>query len=129
MDAARVLAVNAGSSSIRFALYDMDESLRRCARGKIDRIGVSRTTLTVEGSIGARAQSYAINVRNHGGAAGALSACFHKYGNVCDRLEPCGHRVHDIRYRIYESDYLATGLKTRGSFPQSGPWGTVWCTA
>ena len=73
MDAARVLAVNAGSSSIRFALYDMDESLRRCARGKIDRIGVSRTTLTVEGSIGARAQSYAIDVRNHDGAASALS--------------------------------------------------------
>src|SRR5580698_6278165 len=41
-----LLAVNGGSSSIRFALYSARAPIRRIAEGKIDRIGLARTTLT-----------------------------------------------------------------------------------
>jgi acetate kinase len=42
-----LLAINGGSSSIRFAVYDADAALRRRLDGKIDRIGSSGTTLSV----------------------------------------------------------------------------------
>ena len=67
-----VLAVNAGSSSIRFALYDLTDPLPERLRGKIERIGLPGTKLTIDGSPGRRAQSRAIDARNHRGAASAL---------------------------------------------------------
>jgi acetate kinase len=41
-----VLTINGGSSSIRFAVYEASQSLRRRLDGKIDRIGSSGTNLT-----------------------------------------------------------------------------------
>jgi acetate kinase len=43
-----VLAINGGSSSIRFAMYDTGQTPRRALAGKIDRIGSKDTRLTVE---------------------------------------------------------------------------------
>jgi acetate kinase len=43
-----LLAINGGSSSIRFALYGEGEPLRRLLDGKVDRIGLSGTSLTVQ---------------------------------------------------------------------------------
>ncbi|HXC25940.1 MAG TPA: hypothetical protein VNU46_08490 [Gemmatimonadaceae bacterium] len=40
-----ILTINGGSSSIRFAVYEANETLRRRLDGKIDRIGVSGTNL------------------------------------------------------------------------------------
>lgn len=45
-----VLTINGGSSSIRFAVYESGETLRRRLAGKIDRIGLSGTNLTLTGS-------------------------------------------------------------------------------
>ncbi len=42
-----VLTINGGSSSIRFAVYEAGETLRRRLKGKIDRIGVAGTSLIV----------------------------------------------------------------------------------
>jgi len=47
-----VLAINGGSSSIRFAVYEARESLRRRLAGKIDRIGLTGTNLTVHDPAG-----------------------------------------------------------------------------
>ena len=41
-----VLAINGGSSSIRFALYEQGEPLRRLLDGKVDRVGLSGANLT-----------------------------------------------------------------------------------
>lgn len=43
-----VLTVNGGSSSIRFAFYDARDAATKLLEGKIDRIGLSGTTLTAE---------------------------------------------------------------------------------
>jgi acetate kinase len=40
-DPACILAINGGSSSIKFALYAAEPSLQSRLKGKIDRIGVS----------------------------------------------------------------------------------------
>src|SRR5216684_2075638 len=42
-----ILTINGGSSSIRFAVYEAGETPRRRFDGKIDRIGLSGTNLTV----------------------------------------------------------------------------------
>lgn len=44
-----LLTINGGSSSIRFALYEKGEPLRRLLDGKVDRIGLSGTKLTLQG--------------------------------------------------------------------------------
>jgi hypothetical protein len=41
-----ILAINGGSSSIKFALYQVGESLKRVPYGKVDRVGLSGTSLT-----------------------------------------------------------------------------------
>ena len=43
-----VLAMNGGSSSIKFALYTKGDDTRRQLHGKVDRIGLSGTTLTFD---------------------------------------------------------------------------------
>jgi acetate kinase len=50
-----VLTINGGSSSIRFALFELDASHEQILHGKIDRIGLPGTNLTFTGP--ARAQS------------------------------------------------------------------------
>ena len=40
-----VLAINGGSSSIKFALYTMDDAPQRRLQGKVDRIGLHGTRL------------------------------------------------------------------------------------
>ena len=47
-----VLTINGGSSSIRFAVYEAGEMPRRLLDGKIDRIGLSGTNLTVNDPAG-----------------------------------------------------------------------------
>ncbi len=59
--AGTVLAVNGGSSSIRFALYDGTEPLRRLLTGKVDRIGLNGTTLTSTNAGKQTQQSLAID--------------------------------------------------------------------
>ena len=43
-----LLTINGGSSSIRFALYEEGEPLRRLLDGKVDRVGLSGTNLTLQ---------------------------------------------------------------------------------
>ena len=50
MTAPSVLAINGGSSSIRFAVYERGETLRRLLEGKVDRVGLSGTKLTFKNS-------------------------------------------------------------------------------
>jgi acetate kinase len=47
-----LLTINGGSSSIRFALFDVGEPLRRLLDGKVDRIGLSGTSLPFKDATG-----------------------------------------------------------------------------
>jgi acetate kinase len=44
-----ILTINGGSSSIKFALFDAGDSLRRILEGAIERIGLPEATLRVKG--------------------------------------------------------------------------------
>jgi len=60
-----VLALNGGSSSIRFVIYDAGKSLRRNLAGKIDRIGLPGTNLVVHGPPGKPRPPLPIAATNH----------------------------------------------------------------
>src|ERR1035441_10097884 len=45
----RILTINGGSSSIKFALFETGDSLRRILEGGIDRIGQPGATLRMKG--------------------------------------------------------------------------------
>ena len=45
----RILTINGGSSSIKFALFEADGSLRRILEGAIERIGLPEASLRVKG--------------------------------------------------------------------------------
>jgi len=92
MEPASVLAVNAGSSSIRFALYNASEPLVRRQRGKIERIGLSGTTISVDASTSVGAQNRAIDARDHSGAASALIDWLEEAG-LLSAVKAVGHRV------------------------------------
>ena len=55
-----VLTLNGGSSTIKFALYQVGKPLKRKLYGKIDRIGLSGTKLMCSDSSGNQQKSYSI---------------------------------------------------------------------
>jgi acetate kinase len=45
----RILTINGGSSSIKFALFEAGDALRRILEGGIERIGLAEDTLRAKG--------------------------------------------------------------------------------
>jgi acetate kinase len=69
---ATVLSINAGSSSIRFAIYAVGQKPRQLLGGKIDRIGLSGTNLILNQSAGKAKALPRLAGRNHHTAADFL---------------------------------------------------------
>lgn len=67
--AGAILTINAGSSSIRFAVYAIGEPLRRLVAAKIDRIGVRGTTLSVVDAAGTAQRARPVPAASHRAAA------------------------------------------------------------
>jgi acetate kinase len=64
-----VLTINGGSSSIRFAVYEVHASPRRLFNGKIDRIGLKGTNLVVNDLAGKRQPVRRLAATDHSKAA------------------------------------------------------------
>src|ERR1039457_1425845 len=67
-----ILTINGGSSSIRFAVYEVGETPRQRLDGKIDRIGLSGTNLIVNGPAGKPLAPRRLAATDHRTAAGFL---------------------------------------------------------
>jgi acetate kinase len=93
-----VLTINGGSSSIRFAVYEAADSLRRQLDGKIDRIGLSGTTLIVNGPSGTPQVARRLAPDNHRRAARVLLDWLEGQP-VFASIKAVGHRVvHGMRH-------------------------------
>jgi acetate kinase len=93
-----ILAVNAGSSSIRFAAFESAGLLRKVLTGKLDRIGMQGTTLTVTGSSGEARVPLQGAGTNHSAAAGFLLSWLERQ-SLLDGVKAVGHRVvHGMRH-------------------------------
>ncbi len=88
----RILTINGGSSSIKFAVFEAGEALRRMLEGGIERIGSPEATLRVTGVNGADSLSRPVTAPNHTVAVGALMDWIRERGGR-DAVTAVGHRV------------------------------------
>ncbi len=88
----RILTINGGSSSIKFALYQVEEPLQRRLYGKVDRIGLSGTNLTCHDPDGKPQASLDLAVTDHKSAANFLIDWIGKQ-NGFESVLAVGHRV------------------------------------
>jgi acetate kinase len=106
--APRVLAINGGSSSIKFSIFTGESAGDRAVRGSVERIGVDGTVLTAAvGSAVPRKES--VDARDHAGAAGWL-ADWLKRKPEARNLSAIGHRVVHGGPRIQESSRVTPEL-------------------
>lgn len=88
----RILTLNGGSSSIKFALFEVGDALRRLLAGEIERIGLPEATLRVRGPNQADNFSRRVPAPNHMVAVGALLDWLEEHDGR-DALTAVGHRV------------------------------------
>jgi acetate kinase len=97
-----VLTINGGSSSIRFAVFEIGKNPRRLLAGKIDRIGMRGTSLSVENLIENSRQSFRLAAADHGTAAKFLLGWLEKQPDF-ERVAAVGHRVvHGMKHSAPE---------------------------
>src|SRR6266571_7370933 len=93
-----VLTINGGSSSIRFAVYEAGETLRRRLDGKIDRIGLSGTNLIVNDAAGKSQASRRLAAADHRTGIDFLLDWLEKQP-VFPSVKAAGHRVvHGMKH-------------------------------
>ncbi len=88
----RILTINGGSSSIKFALFEVDDALKRILHGVIERIGLPEAALRVKGLNQADNFSRLVIAPDHIEAVDVLMDWIEKrIGH--DALTAIGHRV------------------------------------
>ena len=88
----RILTINGGSSSIKFALYKTGKPLKRTLYGEIERIGLHGTTLTFRGLTRNEQGSRSIEVSDHKSAVNYLIDWLEEQKEFSS-VRAVGHRV------------------------------------
>jgi len=88
----RILTINGGSSSIKFAVFEAADPLRRIIEGGIERIGLPEATFVVKGLNQTDNFSRLVAATDHMVAVGILLDWIEKRSR-CDALTAVGHRV------------------------------------
>lgn len=101
-----VLAINSGSSSIKFALYRFHEPLVRSLHGKIDRIGLDGTELTFAGAAGNQSGRFRLDAFDPDSATPSVKKFLLDWlaeQNVFQSVRAVGHRiVHGMHHTAPE---------------------------
>src|SRR5271170_7159197 len=93
-----VLTINGGSSSIRFALYQVSEPLKRKLYGKIGRIGLSGTNLTFHDAGGKAGGNRKLDATDHKSTVNSLIDWLEKQKGF-ESVRAVGHRVvHGMKH-------------------------------
>jgi acetate kinase len=134
---ARVLAINGGSSSIKFALYQI-KPLKRLLSGKIDRIGLSGTNLIYHDLAGKSPKSRSLTASDHAAAAkflvdwleqqndfGTVGAVGHRVVHGMKHTEPeliTRRLLNELRrIRPYDPDHLPREIELIEAFSKQQP--------
>jgi acetate kinase len=102
----RILTINGGSSSIKFAMFEAGEPLRRALDGSIDRIGLPDATFAVKGS---ENFSRTLAVPNHTVAVNLLMDWIEERAGR-DPLTAVGHRVVHGGPKYFEPDRITAAM-------------------
>ena len=133
-----LLTINGGSSSIRFALFDIGEALQRLLDGKVDRIGLSGTNLTFKAATEQSQNSHTIDASDRDSAVGFLldwletqqafasvKAIGHRvvHGMTHSEPERVTPELLDELHRImpYDPDHLPLEIESIEAFRQRYP--------
>jgi acetate kinase len=93
-----VLTINGGSSSIRFALFRIEEPLKRGLYGKVDRIGLSGTNLTFHDPTRNRQDNRSLAAPDHKSAGNLLIDWLEAQDSFAS-VRAVGHRVvHGMKH-------------------------------
>ena len=93
-----VLTINGGSSSIKFSLYQIGESLKQLFYGEIENIGTKNAKLNFTNTITGKKNITGINVANYDDAASFLIDWFQKQDGFTS-VKAIGHRiVHGMKH-------------------------------
>ncbi len=87
-----ILTINGGSSSIKFALFDVEHRLQRILAGSIERIGLPEATFVVKGMNQADTFTRSVTAANHTAAVGLLMDWIEERFRRGE-LTAVGHRV------------------------------------
>src|SRR4051812_17331874 len=87
-----ILVINGGSSSIKYAIYNIDSSPELKLYGKIDRIGLTGSVLTVRDTATNQKKSCPAKAANMGEAAGSLIDWLEQQKEF-SKLTAIGHRI------------------------------------
>ena len=98
----RILTINGGSSSIKFALYQVGAALKRGLHGKVDRIGLSGTNLTFNDRTKKQKESRKLAAADHKSAANFLIDWLEEQKSF-ESVRAVGHRVvHGMKHTAPE---------------------------
>ncbi len=133
-----ILTINGGSSSIKFALYQVGKPLKRGLHGKVDRIGLSGTNLSFSAPARNQSESLGLAASDHRSAAKVLIDWLEKQ-NRFESVRAVGHRVvHGMKHtepeivtqelldelhrlRPYDPDHLPREIELIEAFRQRHP--------
>ncbi len=113
-----ILAINGGSSSIKFALYKSDNSLEQLFSGEIENIGSKKAKLNFTNTVEQQKNSIDFEAANYDQAANHLIDWLEKQGHF-DSVKAVGHRiVYGMKHTEPEiiSDDLLNELKKISAF-------------
>jgi acetate kinase len=128
-----ILTINGGSSSIKFALFEIGEPLKRSLHGKVDRIGLPGTNLTFSDSTRNHGDTQTIQASDHASGAAFVIDWLEEKISLAS-VKAVGHRVvHGMKYtepqrvtqqlldelhriRPYDPDHLPREIEVMESF-------------
>jgi acetate kinase len=124
---ARILTINGGSSSIKFALYEAGEPLKRGLYGAVDRIGLTGTNLTFHDADGKPAASRQLVAPDHKSAANFLMDWLEEQ-NSFGSVGAAGHRVvpNDPDHLPREIELIETFRQRHPKLPQVACFDTAF---
>jgi acetate kinase len=105
----RILTINGGSSSIKFALFETGESLQQILAGTIERIGLPDASLRVKGLNPADNFSRLVTATDHTVAVGMLMDWIEERSGR-DVLTAVGHRVVHGGPTYYEPQLITAEM-------------------
>lgn len=106
---AGILTINAGSSSIKFAVFRITQSLVRISSGRIERIGLPGSTMTVTDPSTGKADRVPIQAPTHDACVGPLVDWLER--NMSDHaVVAVGHRVVHGGRRYTQPQQVTTDL-------------------
>ena len=90
--AAHILIINSGSSSIKFALFEIADPLKRVLKGTFERVGLPDGELSVTDGLTGRRENRSLAIPNHAACVTPLIELLEKRAPR-DSVRAIGHRV------------------------------------